>query len=134
MTTELTQIFKSELLQSFADELKENGFKIYYSPYDDGRKTTYFYFVEGDNIGYCQENYFGGLSFSTVHKPCRECGTGYGLNEDGIYEPTIKDARKAFINYPNWATAKDRQAVKKYKNWEDYQTIAVNRILKYVQY
>ena len=72
MTTEQTQKFKGELLQSFADELKANGFKIYYSPYDDGRKTTYFYFVEGDNIGYCQEGYFGGLQFSTVHKPCRD--------------------------------------------------------------
>ena len=134
-TTPTNEIFKGELLANTANMLKDAGMKIYYTPGNNNAKTTYFFFVEGDNIGYCQEGYFGGIRFSTVHKPCKECGTGYGLTDDpGLFEPTIKDAKQAFISAPNWATSNDRQAVRKYKNWEDYMNCPINQILEKIEY
>ncbi|MBM6698730.1 hypothetical protein H5976_08775, partial [Streptococcus alactolyticus] len=72
-------------------------------------------------IGYCQEGYFGGIRFSTVHIPCKNCGSGFGLTDDqGIIEPTINDAKQAFINYPQWVNIYDRASVKKYIDWNHY--------------
>lgn len=117
----MKQVFKSELLQSVADMIKAAGMKVYISNWANASaKPTYFHFTDGDNIGYCQEAYFGGITFSTVHKPCRECGTGFGLNEDGLYSPTVKDAKRSFIHAPNWAKRTDYEAVKKYANWEEF--------------
>jgi len=133
--TTKNEIFNSELLADLADTLKDAGMKIYYTPGRDNGKATYFYFVEGDNIGYCQEAYFGGISFSTVHIGNKNSGTGFGLTgESGIYNPTIKDAREAFIKYPNWANKQDRESVKKYKNWEDYISRPINQILQLLPY
>jgi len=120
---------KNELLHNFVQTLKENGFKVYTSSREED--YTYCHFVEGDNIGYVQTSYFGGLQFSTVHKPCKEFGTGFGLNEDGIYNPTIVIAREAFVRIPiYWQYKSNTEAVKKYKNWEEYINTPINRILK----
>jgi len=129
------KIFKDDLLTDMADKLKVEGMQVFYSPYNDNRLSTYFFFTDGENIGYCQSGYFGGLRFSTVHKPCRECGTGFGLTDDpGLFEPTIQDAKQAFIIAPNWASSKDRQAVRKYKNWDEYTSSSINKILSYLPY
>ena len=128
-------IFKSELLANTADMLKAAGISIYYSVWKHtSEKPTYFYFVNGNNIGYCQEDYFGGVKFSTVHKPCRECGTGFGLNEDGLFEPTIEDAKRAFIIAPNWAKSHDVKAVRKYESWQQYISTPLNNMCQYIQY
>lgn len=116
------QVFKSELLTNTADMLKAAGYRVFFYrwTYTSG-PTTYFHFTDGVNIGYCQEGYFGGIRFSTVHKPCRECGTGFGLqDEPGIFKPTLEDAKGAFIIAPHWARPKQRAAVKKWANWEQF--------------
>lgn len=134
-TTQTKGIFKSELLTNTAEMIKAAGMTVYYAVWTHSdQKPTYFYFIDGNNIGYCQEDYFGGVKFSTVHKPCRECGTGFGLNEYGIFEPTIEDAKKAFIIAPNWAKRNDAQAVRKYKGWEEYISTPLNNMCKYIHY
>jgi hypothetical protein len=126
-------IFKSELVGEMADKLKEVGLKIYYSLWSSQPgKPSYFYFTDGENIGYCQEGYFGGLRFSSVHKPCREAGTGFGLQDDpGLYTATVEDAKKAFTVAPAWWRGK-RIAIKKYKDWNEYTE--KNNSCKYVEY
>lgn len=118
-------------LQLFADYvsvLKENDFKVYTSCTDP--KPSWAYFVKDDKIGYVQCAYFGGLSFSTVHKPCKECGTGFGLDEEGIYAPNVEDALRTFVIAPKWAKERDRQAVVKYSNWNELNN---GRILTYTE-
>jgi len=128
--TQTTQIpvFKGELLTHTAEMIKAAGYDVYYAIWrNDTRSTTYFYFTDGTKIGYAQEGYFGGIRFSTVHRPCRECGTGYGLTVDpGLFEPTIEDAKRAFIFAPQWASPRDVAAIKKWENWAAFQADRTN--------
>ena len=115
------------LFTEYVETLKGAGFKCYTS--DTKEKPTYCYFVKDNKIGYVQEAYFGGLSFSTVHKGCKKFGTGFGLTENGICEPTLQHAVDCFILAPNWAK-RDIGAIVKYKSWDEYLSNPVNRILK----
>jgi hypothetical protein len=128
-------IFKSQLLTDTAEMIKAAGLTVYYSVWKhSSEKPTYFYFTDGKNIGYCQEDYFGGIKFSTVHIPCRNCGTGFGLNEDGLFNPTIEDAKRAFIIAPHWANRNDVQSVKKYESWQQYISKPLNNMCEHIQY
>jgi hypothetical protein len=118
----------SNLLLDYIKTLKDAGFKVYTS--DNKEIPTYCYFVKDDKIGYVQDDYFGGLSFSTVHMGGKEFGTGFGLTERGIVEPTLKDAYSCFILAPNWAKG-NISIIKKYKSWEDYTARPINQILKH---
>ena len=124
---------KNELLHKFVKDLKENGFKVYTS--DQKEDYSYCHFVKDNKIGYVQTDYFGGLTFSTVHKPFKNIGTGFGLNDtdNRVFNPTIEDAEKSFMIAPNWATYKQRNSVVKYESWEDYLSKPVNQILKQVE-
>ena len=104
---------RGQLLE-FVKELKDNGFKVY-AP---AKVTTYCNFVKYDKIGYVERGGYG-FNFGTVHKPCRECGTGFGMERETC-NPTVQMAHDCLAEYPSWASGTDRQAVKKYKNWEDY--------------
>lgn len=119
--------FKTELLQQTADMIKDAGYKVYISvwKHENGLvKPNYFHFTNGQKIGYCQEGYFGGIRFSTVHKPSAICGTGFGLQEDpGLYAPTIKDAEEAFIVKPKWF--KKHFTPTKYESWDEYTKTSV---------
>ena len=135
MNTIETQIFKNELLAQFANFAKDNGMQVYWTKWQHTtEKPTYFHFTDGVNIGYCQLDYFGGVKFSTIHKPCKECGTGFGLNKNGIYEPKIDDFKGAFIVAPNWANCLDVKAVKKYRDWHEYTTTGLNKTTNYIEY
>jgi hypothetical protein len=124
---------KMKTMSEFIIELKESGFKVYTS--DKKENPSYIHFVKDDKIGYCQNSDFGMWSFSTVHKPCRECGTGFNV-VDRIEYPTIKLAESCLVNIPQWA-AHDRKysngVVKKYKDWNDYIIQPINQILKQIE-
>lgn len=79
---------------------------------------NYAYIVnEKDEIGYMQlGDFFGGVTFSTSHKPCKECGTGFGLNGsfDSVFEITKKEVEECFIMAPDWATRSQLSAVRKW--------------------
>jgi len=124
-------IFENELLNNFANLLLQNDFKILVPE----KPTSYMNFEKDNKIGYCQLSYNKyGISFSTVHKGNRNCGTGFGLDDSytGIENPTIKDAERAFIDYPNWAKKSDIAFVVKYKDLDDYLSIPTNKIIKSV--
>ncbi len=111
-------------LHQIREALKNAGYKILVYAKEGEEEPTWFFYGDDKNIGYAQAGDYGGVRFSTVHKPCRECGTGFGLQswDEAIFDPTIKDALKAFISYPNWAKPNDRKAVVKYANIEEYAT------------
>lgn len=83
-------------------------------------KSTYMLYVDGKNIGYLQEDKYRGFCISTVHKPCRECGTGFQIIRDSATF-TEKDLRDAFCAAPQWARNSDRLAVVKYRDIEHYR-------------
>ena len=112
---------KRKQLLEFVGELKSHGFKVYASE----NLTTYCHFVKGDKIGYVERGDFG-FNFSTVHKPCTECGTGFGMERE-TYNPKVQMAEDCLLLAPHWASNRDLQAVKKYKNWEDYVNATENR-------
>ena len=112
---------KTDLFKDYIIELLNNGFKVY--AYNKPKVNSSWVIIEKDNkIGNVEEAYFGGLNFSTKHKANRQCGTGFMLNgNDGIVDPTLKNAEETFILYPNWASPKDKESVIKFKSFKDYQ-------------
>ena len=116
---------KRKALKEFINKLKQVGFKVY-GPKD---LTTYCYFVQDNNIGYVQSDDFG-FCFTTVHKPCRSCGTGLSMYRDDI--PTIKKAKDCFIMYPSWAISYHKD-IKKYKNWEEFKNHPSNVWQEYIE-
>lgn len=107
-------------VREYAELLLKNGFDIAIYEKPNCRWIT---FGKDGNLGYCQYDKVFGWSFSTVHKPCKEYGTGFRVTEN-IWNPTIKDAEIVFQR-PSWA---NRSIVKRYDNLEEY----VNKsILKY---
>jgi hypothetical protein len=94
------------------DAIAAAGFSVYQNP--DPRWQSYAYFTDGQNVGYCQNSRFGGLTLSTCHVPCRECGTGFGMGEAS--DLTREALSVAFVRCPDWASATDRAAVRK---WSD---------------
>lgn len=124
-----------ELLHNFVKLLKLNGFKVFTS--DSNKNYSYCHFTKNDNIGYVQAGYYGGLEFSTVHKPNRFCGTGFCLYSgelgEQVHIPTIEHANKTFIKYPSWAKNVDKNNVIKYKSWDEYKQNPINNICKIIE-
>lgn len=121
-------------LQDFAAKLLNNGFRLLIYIPNDKRPVTWLHYELNGNLGYCQvDRWEYKLRFSTVHKPCREAGTGYGLNDEfeGIENPTIDDAKKAFILKPIWANKwhPSNFIPSKYKDLEEY--MSHETVLKY---
>lgn len=110
---EMTEIIK---------EVKSLGFKVYQ------RKTpdTYFYYtypVEGEQgdikeyLGYFQLS-LGVWDIRTVHKPCKDCGTGFGdlPNTEGL--SLTEQLKQGFMLYPNWYRG---PLPIKYKSMDEYK-------------
>lgn len=135
-SAELQSPFKNEAIRLFADLLKSNGFDIYI--YDNKTGNRDFKFTKDNKIGYCSVDTDyrddNRLRFSTVHKPNRQTGTGYGLQMpyEGIVNPTIKDAELAFIFAPIWATSTDLKSIVKYANMDEF--LKKNTILNWHKY
>ncbi len=123
MEGKTVETYRDELLE-FAEELKSKGYRVY-APAD---VTTYCNFVKDDKIGYVERGDYG-FNFSTVHKPCRECGTGYSMHRE-IVNPTVEMAQDCLVLAPHWAWSKDVKAIRKYKNWEEYISYPVNNIIR----
>ena len=123
---------RSEQLKEFTDLLLNNGYRVaaHTHEHHTPELSSWIIFSKDDKIGYAQDDRFQGISFSTVHKPCRECGTGFRA-VDPTHEPTLKHAESALIFAPSWATYPQRQAIKKYKNLDDY--MEKSTVLDYVE-
>ena len=117
---------KERLLKEFALELKEEGFDVYLPK----ERKTYCNFVKNNGIGYVECGDFG-FYFSTVHKPNRQCGTGYSIERD-IITPTIEIAKSCcLISRPHWGN--HDHAPIKYKSWDDYLSYEINTIIEKVK-
>ena len=112
---------KRDRLLEFVRELKGNGYKVY-AP---GNITTYCHFMKGNKIGYVECGDYG-FNFGSVHKPCRECGTGYSIHRE-IQNPLVSMAKDCLVLAPSWAYDQDIKAIVKYKNWEDYTNYPGNK-------
>lgn len=128
---------RNEYFLQAIGEVKNFGFNVYVLKKDASNKEKLTYcFIEDENgnVGYMQEGDFGGVRFSTVHRPNRITGTGFGLQnwDEAIYNVTKEDVIKSFMFAPDWANMQERQSVKKYKNFAEYQKL--DRILEYVKY
>ncbi len=129
--TESIDILRGQNIQALAKLLIESGMTVFTTVYSSNSKPSYIHFSDGQNIGYAQECESGcAVRFSTVHRPCRECGTGFGLQSahEGIVNPTIEDAKRAFITAPQWSLPSQRKGIVKYKSIEDYCSHSMNTI------
>lgn len=112
-------------MQTIIDKAKANGFKVY--GFQKDREITQI-FIANEN-GVCTVSLgLGGFSLSTCHKPQRNFGTGFGL-EESLGDITVEDMNRAIsVIKPHWAGS---GYVKKWANWEEY--VSRETILKYFE-
>ena len=96
-----------------AERIKSLGFDVYVVK---DPEWCYGYFVEGGSFAYFQLGSFGGLEVSTCHKPCKNWGSGFGVDV-GI-SPTKHSLRRAFLTPTGWGGR--RVSVTKYANFDEY--------------
>lgn len=116
MTTQLTKKQQQIAdLKEFAQELKDNGFTVLVSK---KHEFEWLYFFKNGQFGVVNASHFFNYNFGTVHKPCRECGTGFGITqEDNL---SIENANKSLVNAPQWAKRSQLNAIRKYTSIEDF--------------
>jgi hypothetical protein len=81
----------------------------------------WFHLSDGKNIIYCEPLKYelGYYKISSVHKPCRECGTGFQLAEyERLTEKSVSNCLQVFA--PNWATEKEIKVIKKYSSIDEF--------------
>lgn len=93
-------------MQEIIDSIKAQGLQVF----GPEKLTTYAYFTDGTRIGYVQVARVGGISYSTVHKPCREVGTGF----------RVDDAQSALALAPCWA-GNSVSFVRKYRDFAEFK-------------
>lgn len=98
--------------------LLNNEYRIFKSYFKEDQNLTYFTYSKNDKIAYLQAKY-SGIEISTVHKPCKNFGTGFGLNENHIINTTLEDLEEGFILCPKWEKG-DTTGIKKYETLNDY--------------
>jgi hypothetical protein len=127
MTTQLTkeQVQISEL-KEFAQELKDNGFTVLVSK---KHPFKWLYFYKDGLFGNVNANHFFLYDFDTVHKPCRECGTGFGMIQNDAL--TIENANKSLSFAPQWAKRSQLNAIRKYTSIEDFINSTHNQWAEY---
>lgn len=101
--------------REIVEAVAASGFDVYMR----AARDTYLYFTDGAKIGYLEFSR-GYIRRATVHVPNCITGTGYGLDDGFTSPPAIDRAwlSHAFINSPCWASARDRDSVRKYRDFE----------------
>lgn len=102
-------------IQELINEAKTQGFAVYAPE----KLTTYFWFTNGKDIGYCQYPRMQGLSFATVHKPCLENGTGF----------RVDSFKEAFCFAPHWA--RSTAGIVKFNSWDEFSRKHWQQLNKY---
>ena len=98
-----------------ANTLLSNGFRVF-----RGALGTYLFFATGDNIGYVQYHSAEGYRWSTIHKPNRNCGTGFRMDGSGdsILSMAYETARTTVPMWDFGRTA--RESIKKFKSVDEF--------------
>lgn len=88
-------------IEIMIQEAKSKGYKVF-SPQ---KLTSYFWFVDGDKIGYCQFSTIECVTFTTVHKPSTDNGDGFrasSFEEALCYAPAVFGPNIRVVKYKNW--------------------------------
>ena len=112
---------KKERFLGYANEIKNLGYKVYIAQSD---YYNYGWIVnEKDEIGYFQLGDWGfGVSFSTIHKPMNEFGTGFRVGDDDSYytEMSRELVDRVFAKYPDWMLSRPYWETEHLKNIRKY--------------
>lgn len=104
-------------MQQLIDDLKAKGYLVY----GPENIMTYVWFTEpdGKRIGYAQYSRLEGLKYSTVHKPDKYNGTGFGA----------PNPEEALMGAPSWA--RTASAPIKYPNFESFRKQHWQKLVQY---
>jgi len=117
----------NEDLNKLAIELINAGFTVIGSNYENPK---YFNYFKDGNMAYVQIHRFGGFDFSTVHKPCKECGTGTRIITAD--QPTLKNAIRAWKECGITIKLHDIKFIKKWQSVEEYLNAPMHRESNYI--
>lgn len=108
---------RSIILLQAVEVVKSFGYKCFFPRYYTLQKQpTYCYITDGVNIGYMQANDLGyGICFSTIHKPNKKHGNGFGIANNVPLDKITKELIERTIENKNC-----KAKVDKYTSWEDY--------------
>lgn len=107
----------AEIRKHYVQMALSLGAKVYQR---DPERDTWFYYTDGTHIGYCQFPGHDSPSLSTVHVPNTTTGTGF-IYTDRWEEITPEKMRAAMTCFaPQWASARDCETVKKWKDWDTF--------------
>lgn len=119
-------ILATKELQDFAKLLLENNMTLFTKVYSLTKEHTYFYYSKNNSIGYAQQEYFGGIGISSVHKPCKNYGCGFKITDrfQGLINPTVEDAESGFVIAPGWVGVADvpkrLSEIRKFKSVDEF--------------
>lgn len=110
---------RTTILAQAVDIVKGMGYKCFFPRfYTLQKQSTYCFITNGTNIGYMQANELGyGICFSTIHKPNKKHGSGFGIADNVPLEEITKELIERTIDSKN-----DKTNVEKYSSWEDFVT------------
>jgi len=124
-TIKLSEVNFKEGLKPIAEKLLDNGFRITISYYESGKKQTYLTCWLNNNPIYIQDDRLEGIKLSTVHKPSRDCGTGFGLIFDPKEDLIEQIKQKCSIAVPEGFIGKYTPV--RYKDLEEYVNSATHK-------
>lgn len=107
-------------LRPLLEDLLKVGYQIGFEDYRISSRFTYAYIAKGSAIMYVRVG-LSGYEFSTVHKPRREIGTGFGVEYDyNTYgNDCVRFVSENIGRIPMWVKSCDREKVRPYKSLED---------------
>jgi hypothetical protein len=111
---------ENHVLYSTIQEIQKNKLDVYMP----NIYSSYFWFTDGTNIGYCQFDRFDGVKFSSVHKPNQYTGTG-------IVADNYSDALKFAPSWwGNWWGNNEQDSIIKYKDFKEFESKHWQRLIK----
>ena len=121
--------FKNQELAKAVRIAKQNNYRVF--AFQKDVISQVFVVSETDEIGTIAADW-DGIRYGTVHKPCRDFGTGFRLNKYIDIVPSVIDniIKCTKTNKPNWAK---KGMVLKYKNWNEYINFGANKVLHYYE-
>ena len=111
---------RTTIFAQAVDIVKGMGYKCFFPRfyYTLQRQPTYCFITNGTDIGYMQANDLGyGICFSTIHKPNKKHGEGFGIADNVPLDNITKELIELTIDSKNSKTN-----VEKYTSWEDFVT------------
>lgn len=96
--------------------IKNAGYRVYmHKPQID----EFCFYTDGTRIGYAQWSGIRGPCVDSVHIPNIQTGTGFKV-ADEITPESLEEALACHA--PDWAAPRDHASVRKYPNWEAFQS------------